>query len=212
MREPRPDDLIAVVDLSIDTLRPLVDRDWSAKAGPLDWTCRETIEHVCSLAYGPVLATRATEFRPLALNVAAGAPVDELLWTMKAMAHMLAEVARAAPPTARAFHPAGMADPSGFVAMGMDEILLHTGDIASGLGADFEADESLATIVLDRLFPWWPREVGPGPALLWANGRRALPDHGQLGAEWLWHCAPIDIWDGTIPRWDPVSNRPVKPA
>src|SRR5690349_21366455 len=74
MGEPRPDDLIAGASVCTGTLRPLVGEDWSAKAGNLDWTCREALEHVCALAYGPVLAARATEFRPLALTVAPDAP------------------------------------------------------------------------------------------------------------------------------------------
>jgi hypothetical protein len=98
---------------------------------------------------------------------------------------------------------------SGFLAMGMDELLVHTHDIASALGAAFEPAPPVATLVLDRLFPWWPREAEPWQALLRANGRIALPGHAQLGEEWLWHCAPLVDWDGSIPRWDPVEKKRV---
>jgi hypothetical protein len=181
-------------------------------AGDLEWTCRETLEHVCGLAYAPVLATRATSFRPLALAVVPGAPLDDLLWTMRASARVLAEVARAAPAGVRAYHPAGMADPTGFVAMGMDEVLVHTADITTGLGVEWAPDEAAVGLVLDRLFPWWPRDADPWSALLWANGRRDLPGRPSPGAEWLWHCAPLDEWDGTVPRWDPVRGRRGTPA
>jgi len=204
------DDLVAAADLCFGTLEPLVDRNWTGRAGNLDWNGRQTLEHLCVLAYAPVLAARASTFRTLALAVRPGAAIDELLYTMKVMALILAEVARAAPPTARALHPAGMADPSGFVAMGIDELLVHTHDIATGLDAHFEPDDRLPRLVLDRLFPWWPRECDPWRALLWANGRTALPHHDSLGADWSWHCAPLTEWDGTVPRWDPVANRPVK--
>jgi pilus assembly protein CpaC len=40
-----------------------------------------------------------------------------------------------------------------------------------------------------------------------ANGRISLPGHPSPGANWSWHCAPLDEWDGTIPQWDPVANR-----
>ena len=50
----------------------------------------------------------------------------QLLATVGAAAAVLAEVARAAPPGARAFHPAGMADVSGWMGMGCVEILIHT--------------------------------------------------------------------------------------
>ncbi|MCI3949753.1 MAG: acetyltransferase, partial [Acidimicrobiales bacterium] len=129
MTSPEPDDLIATVDGCVAVLRPLLDRDWDVPAGGLDWTCRETLEHVCGLAYAPVLATRAAAFRPLALAVAPGAPLGDLLWTVEVMSRILAEVARAAPSSARAYHVAGTADPSGFVAMGMDELLVHAADI-----------------------------------------------------------------------------------
>jgi hypothetical protein len=93
--------------------------------------------------------------------------------------------------------------------MGMDELLVHTADIATGLGAAFTPDEEPVRLVLDRLFPWWPRGEEPWPALLWANGRLDLPGRPSLGAAWVWHCAPVEEWDGTLPRWDPVAGRPV---
>ena len=208
MDRPRPDDLIEVAEHSVATLAPLVGGDWSLPAGGLEWTCRQTLEHLCALAYGPQLATRATSFEPLALTVDPNAPLERLLATVHAMALTLAEVARGAPPEARAFHPAGMADRSGFVAMGMDELLVHTHDIAGSLGAGFGPEDRLVRLVLDRLFPWWPRDADPWAALLWVNGRAPLPGHPRLGAEWLWHCAPLEEWDGTVPRWDPVEQRP----
>ncbi len=211
MTEPTPADLVATAEACAAALDPLAERDWDVPAAGLDWTCRQTIEHVCSLRYAPVLATRSPTRRTLALGVVPGAPVADLLWTMEAMAHVLSEVARAAPPSARAHHVAGMADPSGFVAMGMDELLLHTADIAGGLGAPFAPGERLVVLVLDRLFPWWPRHVEPWSALRWANGRAELPGQPFLGQTWAWHCAPLAEWDGTIPRWDPEAARLVEP-
>ena len=208
---PGPDDLRAVADRGAATLLTVVDADWSAPAPPTDWTCRETLEHLCSLAFVWQLATRASGFEPLALQVAPGAPIPQLVHTMHTMFVVLAEVARAAPATARAFHPAGMADPSGWIAMGMDELLIHTSDIATGLGLDAEIDAGAARLVLDRLFPWWPRDADPGRALLWANGRGELGDRPNPGSSWLWHCAPLAAWDGTVPVWDPVARRPMSP-
>ena len=209
---PRPDDLIAAADGCAAALAPLLDQDWDVPAGDLDWTCRQTIEHVCALAYGPLLAARATSFEPLALTVAPGAPLDALLRTMSTMARVLAEVARAAPPSARAYHVAGMADPSGFLAMGMDELLVHTADITTGLGAPYTPDERLVTVVLERLFPWAPGDPDPWTALQWANGRLGLPGRPSPGASWVWHCAPLEEWDGTVPEWDPVAGRKVPPG
>ena len=107
------------------------------------------------------------------------------------------------PPDARAYHSAGMADVAGFVAMGCDELLVHGWDACQGLGLGLVAPPDLAGRVLERLFPWAPRGVAPWPALLWANGRVDLAGgRPRPGSDWAWHCAPVDEWDGTIPRWN----------
>ncbi len=72
---------------------------------------------------------------------------------------MLTEVARAAPPGTRAFHPAGMADVSGWIGMGCAEILVHTGDIARGLGLPYRPPDELCSRVRARLFPWAPADI-----------------------------------------------------
>jgi hypothetical protein len=74
---------------------------------------------------------------------------------------VLAAVARASKPGVRAFHPAGMADAEGFLAMGCDEILVHTGDIAEGLGIAVAPPADLCQRVVARLFPWAPTDVDP---------------------------------------------------
>jgi len=206
---PSADDLVAVVDLCVDTLAPHAGADWFARARGVDWSCRATLEHVASLVLAQRLATRATTREPLAVAIRPDAPIEELLATARATGLVLAEVTRAAPPTARAFHPAGIADPIGFIAMGMDEFLVHTADIAAALGIAFAPSARTATQVLDRIFPWWPRDAEPWDALLWANGRQDLPGHPSPGANWVWYCAPLDEWDGTVPRWDPVAQRRV---
>lgn len=92
----------------------------------------------------------------------------------------------------------GMADPSGFAAVGCDELLVHGWDVAQGLLLEFTSDPQLTGRVLGRLFPWVPLEPHPWSALLWANGRLDLPttprQHG-----WRWHCAPAEQWDGSVP-------------
>ena len=47
--------------------------------------------------------------------------------------------------------------------------------------------------------PWAPADVDPWDGLLWANGRRPLDDLPPE-RDWLWQCAPLDEWDGTIRR------------
>lgn len=204
------DDLIAVADHCVASLGALVDRDWDTTRPPgLEWTCRQTLEHVCALSYAPVLAIRSEGSPKLAFSVYPNVPIDWLLVTARTTAVIVAEVARAAPPDVRAWHPAGFADPSGFVAMMGTELVLHTHDIASGFGAPFKPDDFITRALLERLFPWWPRGEDPWLALQWGSGRIELGDLGKLGDTWAWHCAPLDEWDGTIPRWDPATGTKV---
>jgi hypothetical protein len=125
----------------------------------------------------------------------------ELLDVLDAAAATLTAVARAAPDV-RAYHNYGMADISGFLAMGCDEILVHGWDAIRGLGAEFAPPAELADRVLRRLFPWAPTNESPWQALLWGNRRTDLPGKERLGLDWAWHCAPLDEWDGAVPRQD----------
>jgi len=58
--------------------------------------------------------------------------------TIAALAEHLAQVIKASPPDARAWHHHGMADPAGFAAMACDELLVHGHDMAEGFGDGFE--------------------------------------------------------------------------
>lgn len=195
-------DLITAAGICRETLHPALDRDWSAKAGDLEWDCRRTLDHVVDtlLFYAVYLASRATERLAPPRNGDPSASPAHLLATVAAAAAVLSEVARAAPPDTRAFHPAGMADVSGWIGMGCEEILLHTDDIAQGLGLPYRAPNDLAARVLARLFPWAPADVDPWDSLRWAAGRAALPDRERLGPDWYWHAPPLAEWDRTITK------------
>jgi len=122
---------------------------------------------------------------------------DRIL-TFEAMANALGHVVDGTPPGTRGFHPFGMADASGFAAMGCDEMLVHTDDAARGLGTTFRPDDELAERTLRRLFPWAPEGDDPWATLRWANGRQSLGGKPRL-EHWWWHCAPLDEWTGNAP-------------
>src|SRR5262249_15441414 len=156
MADLTPDDLMRAVDTCREALVGAQGDYWERPAGGLTWTCRQTLDHIADglLWYAGLLATRATSLRP---PLRAGDPdrsVAELLVVVEAAATILAEVAKAASPGARAFHPWGRADVSGVVGMACVEMLVHTGDIMVGLGRGFRAPEDLAVRVLARMFPW----------------------------------------------------------
>ncbi len=200
MQEPTADDLLTAAAICQETLRPAIGRDWSVLAHDMEWDCRRTLDHVVDtlFLYAAYLASRATERLSPPRNGDPKATPEALLGTVGVAAAVLAEVARAAPAGTRAFHPAGMADVSGWMALGCEEILLHTEDIAQALGVPYRPPDELSARIAARIFPWAPDEADPWDALRWAAGRIALPDRERLGPDWYWHCAPLAEWDGTV--------------
>ena len=192
------DDVIRAADACADALSPHVGADWSVRAGDLEWSCRRTLGHIVDVIayYSDHLATRAAERVPFKREVASDASIEQVLFFVRSQASVLARVCEAS-PDARAFHSAGLADAPGFVAMGCDEILVHTNDVCSGLGVAFAPASDLCGKVVARLFPWAPDHHDPWQQLLWCNGRVALPDHERLTGDWWWWCRPLEEWDGT---------------
>lgn len=203
----QPDDLCTTADLCARTLSSVSDPDWDSPVPGLEWSAAETLFHMARvpLNYAVHLSTRATglsQFRVGSLvERSDGSPASPFttIAAMRAFSWILADVVAAASPGTRAFHQAGMADRSGFLAMACDELLIHTDDILRSFGDRFDPPREPTARVLARLFPWAPTDVDPWLALRWANDRQELPPpHGRLGPTWVWHCAPLDEWDGTI--------------
>lgn len=196
-----PADVCAAAAVCRTALEPALDADWTVPAGGLEWSCRRTLDHLVDalLYYSVDLAVGGAD-RPFPRSGDGQAPVSHLLESVASAAAVLAAVAQGVPAGTRGYHPAGMADAEGFLAMGCDEILIHTDDIARGLGVAFDPPEGLCARVLARLFPWAPSGHAAGAALRWANGRAALRGHPRQDPDWYWHCAPLEEWDGTVAR------------
>ncbi|MFS4109743.1 GNAT family N-acetyltransferase [Streptomyces sp. PD-S100-1] len=180
----------AVAD-AVAVLRTATDRDWDGtRAGGLEWSCRHTAEHIASdlIAYAGQLAGRAQHaYVPFEITLDEGTGNADVLDVIETTGALLAAAVRTAPPGVRAFHPYPFrsAGPEGFATMGIAEVLLHTHDIATGLGLAYEPPADLCEGVLTRIFP----HVRPGetawPTLLWATGRGELPGRAPV-AEWRW--------------------------
>ncbi len=201
MQDLVPDDLRRAVTFSAGALAPGAGADWSVEAGDLEWTCLETLDHNIDtlLWYAANLATLSTERRA---DVRAGRHRDprptipQLLDSQVAAGHILARVVEGTPSGGRGYHGSGMADATGFIGMGCDETLVHSNDVALGLGLAFDPPADLCGQIVARLFPWAPASEDPWLLLLWCNGRASLPDHARIGPGWGWWSRPLDEWDG----------------
>ncbi|MFJ4804075.1 GNAT family N-acetyltransferase [Streptomyces murinus] len=173
-------------------LRAAADRDWrSVRAGRVEWDCHTTAVHVADdlVAYAANLAGRARDaYIPFELKLDEGTDNAGLLQVLEATGALLAAAVVTAPPSVRAFHPYPFrdADRSGFAAMGVTEVLLHTHDMAEGLGLPYEPSAELAESVLATIFPHIQPGPRPWPTLLWATGRGELPGRAPV-TEWRWY-------------------------
>jgi hypothetical protein len=201
------DDVRAAVAASVTALAAEADQDWSVPAGELEWTCWETAEHVAddlfayALQLGPehppveryvpvVFQQKRAGGPDSTIFVDHDAGVAGLLQILEACGALLTAMVRTTPPSVRAFHPYGVSDPEGFAAMGIVEVLVHTHDIATGLGILWVPDEHLCGKALSRLFPEAPADTPRWETLLWATGRGRLPGR-ERPAKWRWHS---DLW------------------
>jgi RimJ/RimL family protein N-acetyltransferase len=192
MGEPGAEQVEEAVAGCVALLRTAVGRDgWTeVRAGRLEWNCRETAVHIASdlIAYAGQLAGRAQHaYVPFEITLDDDAGDDGLLDVISATGALLAAAVGTAPRHVRAFHPYPFrsADRTGFASMGIAEVLLHTHDIAEGLGLPYEPPAHLAGPVLESLFPHVQPGPEPWPTLLWATGRGELPGRAPVTG-WRW--------------------------
>ncbi|MFG2722457.1 hypothetical protein ACGFW5_29815 [Streptomyces sp. NPDC048416] len=200
-------DVEHAVRLSVTALRAGLAADWSVQAGPLEWDCWETVEHLSDdlFAYavqlGPAQPPLDGEVPYLCEAKRPGGPRNSvhadraagpagLLMTLEASGALLTAMVRTASPDVRAHHVFGISDPEGFAAMGIVETLLHTYDVSEGLGLTWSPPAGLCDRVLARLFRDVPDDQDRWQALLWATGRADLPGRPRPGT-WRWYGEPV---------------------
>ncbi|MGW0806428.1 hypothetical protein [Nonomuraea sp. NPDC002799] len=201
------DDLDEVVRLAVTGLSGASPEAWEGKAGSLEWTCWETVEHLSDdlFAYAVQLGLRTPPldvYVPFTLDSRRpGGPRNTvhadraagpagLMQVLETSGALLVSMVRTTPPEARGHHTFGASDPEGFAAMGLVETLVHVHDVAAGLGRDWSPPAGVCARVLARLFPDAPLTSEPWTTLLWATGRADLPGHPRV-SKWRWYGAPL---------------------
>ncbi|MFD9000476.1 hypothetical protein ACFV0T_05740 [Streptomyces sp. NPDC059582] len=204
-------DVTRAVRLAVSVLRAAEAADWDAKAGSLEWSCWETVEHLADDLFsyaaqlGPERPPSDREVPFVWRRAKPGGPANVifadrdagpagLVQVLEASGALLAAMVRTTAPTVRSHHVFGVSDPEGFAAMGVVETLVHLHDVAAGLGVEWAPDAGLCDRVLARLFPSAPSDTDRWPTLLWATGRGEIPGHARL-TRWRWYGAPGDGGD-----------------
>jgi hypothetical protein len=139
-----------------------LDRDWSAPAGTLEWTCVATADHTidCVFSYALFLASRRDDVYPpfTELHALPGATPSDLVNGLLAVCTMLSAVIAAAPPDARAvifgLGALGLGDPRDFAARGALELILHAHDVGTGLGVPFDPPRDLCARLREHTRDW----------------------------------------------------------
>jgi hypothetical protein len=168
-----PDDVVAAAATARAALWPAAGRDWSVRAGPLEWDVEQTITHMIAATakYTLYLASRCEHFIALSVTRWPDATNTEVIDSVVPAAAGLAAVAAITPSGVRAYHAAGPSSAADYVGRACVELLVHTDDALSGLGVAFAPPADLCQRVLAQQFP---DAAGPGNAwhgLLTANGR-----------------------------------------
>jgi hypothetical protein len=165
-------DLWELTELVGATWTGAADRDWSAPAGTVEWSCLATADHAVDCVYAPAffLASRRLDAYPAAgndLRLGADATPARLVESLGIATRMLTAVVEATGPDVRAILFGGAEPVTGappdFVPRAALELVLHAHDVASGLAVPFTPPEQLCRRLREHTRSWavW-RFMGPG--------------------------------------------------
>jgi hypothetical protein len=168
-----PDDVVAAAATAEAALRPVAGRDWSVRAGPLDWDVEQTITHMigATAKYTLYLASRCEHFIGLSVTRWPDATNEEVIDSVVPVATGLAAVAAVTPAGVRAYHVVGPSSAADYLGRACVELLVHTDDALSGLGVAFAPPADLCQRVLAQEFPAVAATGHAWSGLLAASGR-----------------------------------------
>jgi hypothetical protein len=165
----------------LETLDRPVTLDWSVPAGPLEWSCWQTVDHVigCVFSYAFQLASRAQNgFLPFQeLHAMPAAQPSELVTGLRGITELFSGLLGSVPGDAEASDGVFMLDVDDWAARAAYEMLLHTHDVVVGLGARFDPPSPMCAWVIASPKLWMldrgiaTTKTNPWEALLVGSGR-----------------------------------------
>jgi hypothetical protein len=157
------EDLHELSALVSDAWTSAADRDWSASAGTLEWSCLRTADHAVDCVYAPAffLASGRTDRYPEAggdLALGPDATPARLVESLTIATRILTAVVRDSPRDQQAVifrHPDVLvAPPEDFAPRGGIELILHAHDVCAGLGVPFEPPTDISRRLREHTRPW----------------------------------------------------------
>lgn len=166
-------DLLTVTDHVAAAWTAGIDRDWSARAGTLDWTCAATADHAydATLAVGYFLASRRQDSYPEwgggLFTVGPDAQPNDFIEAIQVAGRLVAGVVATTPDDVRAIiwrNPAETRPPADFAPRAGLELILHGHDVAAGLQVEYEPPADVCARLRDHTRDWrhWGGGVWPG--------------------------------------------------
>jgi hypothetical protein len=171
------DDFVALSAVVLDAWESAVNRDWSAPAGTLEWSCWTTADHTidCVFSYAFFLASRRLDSYPPfgELHALADAAPGDLVEGLRAATNMLSAVITDAEPDTQAvigLWPYALnGKPTDFAARGALEMVLHAHDVCAGLGVAFDPPRELCLRLRDTAQHWPGQAKLPSTADPWSD-------------------------------------------
>jgi hypothetical protein len=164
------EDLDVVTGCVADAWRSGLDRDWSAPAGTLEWSCTRTADHAVDavLAVAFFLASRRQDSYPEWWGEQTLGPnpkPEHLVEALESAGRLLSGIVATTDPQVRAIiwrRPAAETRPPiDFAARGAIEMILHGHDVCAGLGVRLAPPTDVCERLREHIQDW-PHWSAPG--------------------------------------------------
>jgi hypothetical protein len=156
-------DMYTLSDLVASAWMAAADRDWTTRAGSLEWSCLATADHAVDCVYAPAffLASRRTDAYPHAgssLVLGPDATPTRLVESLAIATRTLVAIVNDAEPGVRAVifrRPEIITGaPPDFLPRAAVELALHAHDVCLGLDQPFEPPAELCYRLREHTRPW----------------------------------------------------------